>query len=237
MVARKLPALPTVATLRVKSRLVVTSRGQQSDKAAGNRLQVITQSIFRIQIHLRRLAGLQIVEVHDGDTRGQKPRVGGRKGGRHVKSGIIERPLKAFGPDAQIAENSHLLAIGEAMKNHNGTNFLVERVVQAFCVRCDHPFLVVRDLETFDPVAVGRQPRDLIVLHTDFVQAHRRLVIRVVHHFRVVFLLFHFLFVQRRIFFRAVNNRVFIEPLDAPRRARQLRQRPRFASIRIDHTD
>ena len=62
-------------------------------------------------------------------------------------------------------------------------------------------------------------------------------MLRIIHHFRIIFLALQFLFIKRRIFLRAEKNRVFINPIDAARSACQLCKNPRLAAVRIDQPD
>ena len=124
----------------------MTARREQSYKSAGHGLQVEAQSIFPIEIDLRSFSAGEVVEIHDRDSRGHEACVGGKRR-RHVKTGIVERPLESFGPDAKVGENLFLLAVAKVMQNHDRTNLLVERVVQAFRVRRDRVLHVVRKLE------------------------------------------------------------------------------------------
>jgi len=65
-----------------------------------------------------------------------------------------------------------------------------------------------------DPVAIQSVlfVRRVIFLsfRADFVEPHGRLVLRIIHHFRIIFLALQFLFIKRRILLRAEKNRVFI---------------------------
>ncbi len=144
---------------------------------------------------------------------------------------------KSFRPDAQIAENLLVFAAGQAVKNDDRMHFLIECVVQALRVRRNRVLSVVRQFKLLDPVGIRRQPRRFPVFHIDLEQPHRRFVLGVIDDFGIVFLLLHLHFVQRRIFFRAVNDGVFVEPFDLLRRMREIGEVPRLASVPVDQPD
>ena len=96
---------------------------------------------------------------------------------------------------------------------------MIESVMQTLLMNRGDILSILCNRPVADPVRVVRKPCDLLVLHADFVEPHRRFVLRIIHHFRIIFLALQFLFIKRRIFLRAENNRVFIDPIDMARSA------------------
>ena len=62
-------------------------------------------------------------------------------------------------------------------------------------------------------------------------------MIGVVDHVGVVFLFLHLHFVERGIFGRAEDDRVFVEPFGLLRRMREIGEMPRFAAVRVDQPE
>ncbi len=128
-------------------------------------------------------------------------------------------------------------AIGKVVQYCHRRHFLIENVVQAFRVDSGGVFTVFGDVKALDPIRVRGQPRNFAVLCVDFVKTHGWLVVRVVDDFGIIFLLFQLLFVQSRIFLPAVDQRVFVQPVDLLRRVRQLGESPGLASVSVHQPD
>ena len=174
--------------------------------------------------------------IEEQDERGEKAWIRRKRRGR-VKAGAVRRPVVAEGADAPFGEDLLFRAIREVVQKDDRRNLLIKLVVQAALVRGDGVLAIARDAPAVNPVRIRRQARDFAVLDADFIKAHRGSVVCVVHDVRIVLLALEFLFIERRVFFRAVNQSVVVEPFDVLRRAGKFRERPGLAAARVDEPD
>ena len=117
-----------------------------------------------------------------------------------------------------------LLPSGEIVKDDYRRGFLVEGVAQAFRVGGGHVSAVTGNSPIFDPVGIAGEASYFFVFHRDLVEADRGGVVHVFDHFGVVLLSFLLLFVERGVFFGVVDQRVFVEPFNLSRGAREFGQ-------------
>ena len=114
---------------------------------------------------------------------------------------------------------------------------MVEHKVQAAPVARHCPLAVGRNRQALNPVVVFGHPRDLLFLHCQQEDAHRRFVLLVIYHPGGIFLFLDVALVQRRVFLCDKDDGVLVFPFEAPDAAFKPGQVPGFAALGVDEPE
>src|SRR5215475_13839272 len=152
--------------------------GEQREETITGGVEVEAEAIFPVERDLKRFRAGDIVKVEDGNRAGEEFRMIG-EGNAGVEAGIVGSPLEGVRVEAACGEDLCFGAIGQIVKNRDGMDFLVERVVKTSSVSGDNEFAVLGNSPVVDPVRIVGEPGGLFIFHGNFEQAHGRFVVGV----------------------------------------------------------